>query len=226
MALPDITRISPNKTPGWSNGEPHFVVVHGTRGGANYGVEFTATLNWFSSAASQVSAHWVIARDGTTARCVPDSHRAWHAGVHNTGAIGIELEQPNISDQITDQQYTKLRLIGQTLYSNIPLVHITDVSNSGYIEHMETPQGITAGKSDVGAGFSWTTFLKEGDMAWSAEDKAYLNARLKERHEFLVGYIHKEHLKTQASLAAQPVSIATIRKIVREELNKTVLKDA
>ncbi len=164
MALPDITRISPNKTPGWNTGEPHIIIVHGTRGGAAYGVEFQAALNWFANPASQVSAHWVIARDGTTARVVPDSHRAWHAAEHNNVAVGIELEQPKASDQITAPQYEKLTLIGRTYYPSIPMIHLRTVNHeAGWIEHRETPQGIRVGKSDVGT-FNWQAFLEEDDM--------------------------------------------------------------
>lgn len=170
MALPDITRISPNKTPGWNTGEPHIIIVHGTRGGALYGTEFDATLNWFSSEASQVSAHWVIARDGTTARVVPDSHRAWHAAEHNGVAIGIELEQPNSDDEITTPQYEKLHLIGRTYYPSIPMIHRTNVAQAGWIEHRETPQGIGMGKSDVGT-FDWQAFFNQEDDMEDFNDK-------------------------------------------------------
>src|SRR5437763_17150699 len=58
-----------------------------------------AALSWFESPASQVSAHDVIDRDGTTYRRVPDELRAWHAGTSALGGrpdghaftIGIEL---------------------------------------------------------------------------------------------------------------------------------------
>ncbi len=175
MALPDITRISPNKTPGWNTGEPHVIIVHGTRGGAAYGVEFQATLNWFDDPRSQASAHWVIARDGRTARIVPDSHRAWHAEEHNGVAVGVELEQPKASDQITTPQYEKLALIGRTCYPSIPMVHLTTINREvGWIEHMETPQGIRVGKSDVGT-FDWQAFLEEDEML-SNEDKVWLGS--------------------------------------------------
>jgi len=58
-----------------------------------------AALSWFESPESQVSAHYVIDRDGTTYRCVPDELRAWHAGASeldgranvNDFSLGIEL---------------------------------------------------------------------------------------------------------------------------------------
>jgi N-acetyl-anhydromuramyl-L-alanine amidase AmpD len=71
-----------------------------------------AALGWFESPQSLVSAHYVIDRDGTTYRCVPEDRRAWHAGKSllagrpnlNDFSIGIELvgfaTQPYPADQI------------------------------------------------------------------------------------------------------------------------------
>ncbi len=58
-----------------------------------------AALSWFESPHSQVSAHYVVDRDGAVYRCVDDEARAWHAGSSvldgrgdvNTFSIGIEL---------------------------------------------------------------------------------------------------------------------------------------
>jgi N-acetylmuramoyl-L-alanine amidase len=61
--------------------------------------EVGPALSWFESPNSQVSAHYVIDRDGSIYRCVADERRAWHAGDSvlegradvNTYSIGIEL---------------------------------------------------------------------------------------------------------------------------------------
>jgi N-acetylmuramoyl-L-alanine amidase len=52
--------------------------------------------------AAKVSAHYLIADDGTVYRMVPESRRAWHAGLSawrghrdvNGRSIGIELANP------------------------------------------------------------------------------------------------------------------------------------
>jgi N-acetyl-anhydromuramyl-L-alanine amidase AmpD len=70
------------------------IVIHATESATAL-----ATLSWFEAADSRVSAHYVIDRDGTVYRCVPDADRAWHAGRSilvnrdnvNDFAIGIEL---------------------------------------------------------------------------------------------------------------------------------------
>lgn len=59
-----------------------------------------SAISWFENAQSKVSAHIVIARDGTITQCVPFNRRANHAGESkwqgvtglNSHSIGIELD--------------------------------------------------------------------------------------------------------------------------------------
>ena len=61
-----------------------------------------AALDRLCDAAAQVSAHYLIDEDGTVYALVPESQRAWHAGVSfwrgqtdiNTRSVGIELVNP------------------------------------------------------------------------------------------------------------------------------------
>jgi N-acetylmuramoyl-L-alanine amidase len=74
---------------------PRFLVLHYTAGSSAAG-----TVSWFCSPASHVSAHLVIARDGTITQMVPFNREAWHAGQSRWGSlsglnrhsIGIELD--------------------------------------------------------------------------------------------------------------------------------------
>lgn len=60
------------------------------------------TVNYFASKECQVSAHFVVERDGTITQMVPCDHKAWHAGKSvwegqqgvNNFAIGIEIDNP------------------------------------------------------------------------------------------------------------------------------------
>ncbi|MEN9938327.1 MAG: hypothetical protein RLZZ387_4906 [Chloroflexota bacterium] len=62
-----------------------------------------STIAWFRNKASRVSAHYLIDKDGTIYRCVPEELVAWHAGVSfwhgragvNARSIGIELVNRN-----------------------------------------------------------------------------------------------------------------------------------
>lgn len=51
----------------------------------------TGVISWLTNPSSQVSAHYVISKDGTITQLVRDSDRAWHAYQHNANSIGIEV---------------------------------------------------------------------------------------------------------------------------------------
>ncbi len=59
-------------------------------------------IDWLANPASSVSAHYVVAEDGTILRMVDESRRAWHAGRSwwrgitdvNSASIGIEIVNP------------------------------------------------------------------------------------------------------------------------------------
>ena len=65
-----------------------------------------AALNRLSDPEAQVSAHYLISKDGEIYQLVDDSKRAWHAGVSeweeetdiNSRSIGIELDYPGHSN--------------------------------------------------------------------------------------------------------------------------------
>lgn len=59
-------------------------------------------IDWLAREESRVSCHYVIADDGRVTQMVPESMRAWHAGVSfwrgerdiNSHSIGIEIQNP------------------------------------------------------------------------------------------------------------------------------------
>src|SRR5438105_1705445 len=75
--------------------KPNFVVIHHTAQTA-----CDTTLRTFTLPRTQVSAHYVICRDGTIHHMLNDYLRAWHAGAGkwdnvtdvNSSSIGIELD--------------------------------------------------------------------------------------------------------------------------------------
>lgn len=62
------------------------IVVHVAEGG------FSSTINWFKNPSADVSAHYVVARDGRIAQCVRHKNIGWHSGSWkvNCHSIGIE----------------------------------------------------------------------------------------------------------------------------------------
>lgn len=95
-----------------------------------------ATARYFANPASQVSAHYIVDRDGSIIQCVPDAERAWHAGASifdgrpdvNNYSIGIEI--CNVGDDIEPypnaQVQATIRLAAYLMQKyGIPLSRIT-----------------------------------------------------------------------------------------------------
>lgn len=139
-----ISRPSPNH--GGLRSATRGVILHSTRGGAStVEQEFAGTLNWFANPASQVSAHDVIAADGTLAFVVDDELTAWHAGIHNNEWLGIELVQPRLGDPFTDAQF---KTLGERLrYLSAKFGFLLDAEHLPF--HSQVQQGIASGKSDA-----------------------------------------------------------------------------
>lgn len=79
------------------NGVPDMVLLHYTGM-----LDAEAALERLCSPLSNVSAHYLVFEDGRITQCVPESERAWHAGVSswageadiNSRSIGIEVANP------------------------------------------------------------------------------------------------------------------------------------
>ena len=105
----------------------------------------------------QVSAHFLIRRDGQVLQFVPTTQRAWHAGQStfngrarcNDFSIGIELEGSDF-ESYTDLQYKALTNLTLALAQHHPL---TDVVGHQHI----APER----KTDPGPFFDWQRYRSE-----------------------------------------------------------------
>ena len=96
---------------------PNFVIIHHT---AQTGCP--ATLHSFTITQSQVSAHYVICKDGTVHHLLNDYLRAWHAGQSkwgnnsdiNSSSIGIELDNDGF-EPFTEPQIRSLLVLLDTI---------------------------------------------------------------------------------------------------------------
>lgn len=99
----------------------------------------------------EVSAHFVVRRDGELLQFVSCDHRAWHAGVSNWDgrpncndwSIGIELEGLE-GEVFDDRQYPVLARLVAAAARRYPLKQV-----AGH-EHVAPGR-----KHDPGAGFDW-----------------------------------------------------------------------
>jgi AmpD protein len=109
----------------------------------------------------RVSAHLVIARDGTPEQFVSLWQRAWHAGVScfegrprcNDFSVGIELEGTDF-EPYTDAQYHALAALAPRLRAALPLRAVRGHCHIA-----------AARKTDPGPSFDWARFGREGGWA-------------------------------------------------------------
>lgn len=154
---------SPNFGERPDHAQIDLLVIHsislppGVYGGPEIEALFTNQLDWdahpyFASIRNmQVSAHFLIRRDGSLLQFVSCDKRAWHAGVShyrgrdncNDDSIGIELESLE-GDTFEVAQYDTLSVLCTQLVEKFPIAHIAG--------HEDVAPGR---KFDPGTGFDW-----------------------------------------------------------------------
>lgn len=164
---------SPNFGPRPSGASVDLVVVHsislppGEYGGPEIEALFTNTLDWDAHPyfqqirGAEVSAHFVIRRDGALIQFVSCDDRAWHAGRSNFQgrdncndfSIGIELEGLE-GNTFEVTQYETLSSLCAVIAQHYKLHHI-----AGH-EHVAPTR-----KKDPGVGFEWK--LLQQSLGWS-----------------------------------------------------------
>jgi len=115
-----------------------------------------------------VSAHYVIAEDGTMFGLVPEESRAWHAGVAfwrgtrdlNSTSIGIELVNPGHAfgyRPFPEQQIAALMALAADIMGR------HNVPPHAILGHSDIAPGR---KQDPGELFPWSTLAKKGIGLW------------------------------------------------------------
>ena len=139
--------------------KPNFVIIHHTAQTA-----CDTTLRTFTLPRTQVSAHYVICRDGTIHHMLNDYLRAWHAGAGkwgnvtdvNSTSVGIELDN-NGFEPFPDAQINSLLTVLKHLKKdyNIPV--------SNFIGHADiAPKR----KVDPSKYFPWQKLSQNGYGHW------------------------------------------------------------
>ena len=112
---------------------------------------------------NRVSAHYVIARDGTVISCVPEDKRAWHAGVGkfagikdlNDASIGIELVH------MPDEEYQNVQIdvlieLCKSIQERYDIKWVIGHSDSAFDR-----------KIDPGVNFPWRRLFENGIGFWT-----------------------------------------------------------
>ena len=139
--------------------KPNYVVIHHTAQDST-----AQTLKTFTLPSTQVSAHYVIGRDGRVYHMLNDYLRAWHGGAAkwgnttdiNSSSIGIELDN-NGKEQFSEPQMTSLLhiLAGLKKAYNIPAAN--------FIGHADIAP---TRKNDPSALFPWKRLADNGFGLW------------------------------------------------------------
>ena len=160
-----MTHPSPNFGERRGGARPDLVVIHYTAMPSL--AEARARL---CDPAHEVSAHWLIAENGTTEQLVDEHHRAWHAGAGawggvtdvNSRSIGIELANTG-AQPFPEPQMTALESLLRGIMArwSIPPERIIGHSDMA-----------PARKSDPGPRFDWRRLARHGLSVWPAPDAA------------------------------------------------------
>lgn len=129
-----------------------------------------AALARLCDPAHQVSAHYLIACDGTLWQMVHEKDRAWHAGAGqwngcgdiNSRSIGIELDNTGRQPFSEPQMIALERLLAH-------LMARWAIRPAGVIGHSDMAPGR---KSDPGARFDWLRLERQNLAAKRGTDKA------------------------------------------------------
>jgi N-acetylmuramoyl-L-alanine amidase len=158
-----VQRPSPNHDARPENAVIDMLVLHYT-GMASADV----ALDRLCDPAAKVSAHYTIDRDGTVYAMVPESRRAWHAGVShwagasdiNSRSIGIELVNPG--HEFGYQPFPAAQIGAlTTLCHSILMRH--PIPSSRVLGHSDVAP---ARKTDPGELFPWGALAASGIGLW------------------------------------------------------------
>ena len=142
--------------------KPNFVIIHHTAQNA-----CDQTLKTFTIVKTQVSAHYVICKDGTVHHMLNDYLRAWHGGVAkwgnltdvNSSSIGIELDN-NGFEPFSDAQINSLLHVLASLKSKY------NISAANFIGHGDIAP---TRKNDPNVYFPWKLLAEKGFGIWYSD---------------------------------------------------------
>jgi N-acetylmuramoyl-L-alanine amidase len=139
--------------------KPNFVVIHHTAQNS-----CDQTLKTFTTAKSQVSAHYLICKDGTVHHMLNDYLRAWHGGVARWGNINdlnscsIDIEVDNNGfEEFTEPQISSLLVLLDSLK------HKYNIPAANFIGHADIAP---TRKNDPNVHFPWKRFADSGYGIW------------------------------------------------------------
>jgi N-acetylmuramoyl-L-alanine amidase len=139
--------------------KPNLVIIHHTAQNS-----CDETLKTFTMPKTQVSAHYVICKNGTIHHMLNDYFRAWHGGIGkwgslndiNSSSIGIEIDN-NGSESFTEPQINSLLILLDTLKIKYA------IPAANFIGHSDIAP---TRKVDPNVNFPWQLLSQHGFGVW------------------------------------------------------------
>ena len=146
-------------SPNFNERKPNYVILHHT---SDDNIE--QALLTLADPLRQVSAHYLVGRDGRIVQLVDERARAWHAGASKWGAdtdlnstsIGIELDNNGAEAFPATQISALLRLLAD-------IKERYHIPSANFLGHADVAPGR---KVDPSAYFPWRTLAQHGFGLW------------------------------------------------------------
>ena len=139
--------------------KPNFVIIHHTAQNS-----CQQTLRTFTMSSTQVSAHYVICKDGTVHHMLNDYFRAWHAGAARWGTL-TDINSSSIGIEIDNNGY---EVFGDAQLGS--LIHLLDtlkrkyaIPAANFIGHADIAP---SRKVDPNIHFPWKQLAEKGFGRW------------------------------------------------------------
>ncbi|MBV0913890.1 N-acetylmuramoyl-L-alanine amidase [Anianabacter salinae] len=154
-----VAHPSPNCGPRRNGLRPSLIVLHYTAMSSA-----SAALERLCDPAFEVSAHYLIGKDGMLWQLVDEADRAWHAGQGrwagmddiNSRSIGIELDNSG-AEPFSEPLMTRLEDLMAGIMTR------WDIAPAGVIAHSDMAP---TRKWDPGRRFDWRRLARQGSSVW------------------------------------------------------------
>ena len=160
-----LTRENWVPSPNFNERKPNYVIIHQTDS-----ISYERALNTLTNPDREVSAHYLIAKNGQITQLVEENNRAWHAGKSwwggqtdmNSASIGIELDHKGDAPFEPAQIDALLRLLkGISERHKIP--------TANYLAHGDVAPGR---KVDPNRHFPWKTLAEQRLGIWCSTEES------------------------------------------------------
>ena len=166
---PVAAKVFPSPNHGERKGVPNAdsIVLHYT--GMPTGAE---ALAWLCNPVSDVSCHYFVWEDGHVLQLVPESRRAWHAGVShwagagdmNSRSIGVEIVNPGHAGGAPPFPDAQIQAVIRLCAD---ICHRREIPPQRVLAHSDIAPGR---KVDPGEIFPWDCLNREGVGHWVAPE--------------------------------------------------------